>query len=90
MQHPPGILGEQWIADEMAKARRTNATAVRLPRPERQVAPETMERLGVLDTHAGRDPRFPPGWWIVPGMVLGLAAWVALIAIAARLAAPAH
>jgi hypothetical protein len=23
-----------------------------------------------------RSPRFPPGWWILPGLVLGPALWV--------------
>lgn len=25
-----------------------------------------------------RHPRFPPGWWIIPGTVIGIALWVIL------------
>lgn len=30
----------------------------------------------------GRSDRLPVGWWIVPGAILGLAIWIALIRIA--------
>lgn len=42
MQHPPGILGDQWIADELAKVRPKNGTRVKVPQPPRaaeQAAP---------------------------------------------------
>ncbi|HZQ12461.1 MAG TPA: hypothetical protein VFB31_06595 [Pseudolabrys sp.] len=25
-----------------------------------------------------RDPRFMPGWWILPGLTLGTASWIGL------------
>lgn len=28
---------------------------------------------------AGRAPRFPSGWWIVPAIILGGSAWAALV-----------
>jgi len=27
----------------------------------------------------GRDPRYLPGWWILPGAIIGLVAWGAII-----------
>jgi hypothetical protein len=30
---------------------------------------------------AGRDPRFPPGWWIVPGAIVGLLLWIGLFLV---------
>ena len=28
----------------------------------------------------GRDPRFPPGWWILPGLALSSLCWAVIFA----------
>jgi hypothetical protein len=29
----------------------------------------------------GRDERYPPGWWIVPGVFIGALAWSLIIVV---------
>lgn len=36
-------------------------------------------RLDAYDTD--RSPRFPPGWWILPGILLGALFWAAAIMV---------
>ena len=49
-------------------------------KPRRTRDLETQEDIIDLEfSEYGRDPRFLPGWWILPGMLLGtaLTAWAA-------------
>jgi hypothetical protein len=42
------------------------------------------EAAAKLDELCAREARMPPGWWLVPGMVAGVAVWLGLAYIVIR------